>query len=107
MSKEKSKIVQCMACGHELKDDHIGIKCIQDHSLCSECTTQFVSTIVEEPSILIPVKCSLCKQEIPSLIFERQLNESQLEVYNFYMIAQKLDSSEITKGCPHCSYFEI
>lgn len=97
----------CIACGVVVKEDHIGIRCVQGHDICSDCSIKFVETILEDPLSKIPVKCGECFQEIPTLTFERQLNVFQLEIYHLYSLQSLLDPSEETRRCPHCQYFEI
>jgi hypothetical protein len=105
MSKEKT--IQCISCATNLERDHIGIKCFQSHEICAECSKTFVNTIFEDPESNIPVKCPLCKQEISSLTFERQLDETKLEIYQLYVVQKRIDPNEITRSCPNCHYFEI
>lgn len=104
--KQKEKDY-CISCKSTLEKDHIGILCIQNHNICSDCTTNFVSYVFEDPLQNLPAKCPTCSQEIPSLIFERQLNRNQIEIYQLYMINSKLGKDEETKRCPFCQYFEI
>ena len=97
----------CISCGVKVENDSIGVRCLQGHDICSECSPKFAETILEDPLASLQAKCSVCQTEIPSLTFERQLNEFQLQIYNLYMIQNKLDPTEETRGCPHCKYFEI
>jgi TRIAD3 protein (E3 ubiquitin-protein ligase RNF216) len=96
-----------MSCSKILEIDHIGIKCVQNHNICSGCSKYFIETIFENPHYSIPVKCPDCSQEVPSLIFERQLKPEQLEIYQLYIIQNKISSDEKFQCCPHCKYFEI
>ena len=105
MSDKKGSF--CISCGVSVNDNHIGIKCVQNHDICSRCCPAFVSTIFEEPHSSIPVRCPQCYQEIPSLLFERQLNNEQLDIYQLYIIQSKIAVDEKTQSCPHCKYFEI
>jgi hypothetical protein len=54
-----------------------------------------------------PVKCSLCRAEIPTESFERQLNAKQLQIWNEFNAQKSLAESERMLKCECCSYFEI
>ena len=58
MSGEKDKkTVKCMGCQSDLDTDHTGVKCPNDHHICSECSVNYVSYIFE--SSAFPPKCQL------------------------------------------------
>ncbi|CAG9326005.1 unnamed protein product [Blepharisma stoltei] len=50
MLLKDDKKVSCYTCFHSLELDHIGIKCPQDHSLCSDCSKKFVENILKNTS---------------------------------------------------------
>lgn len=46
--KQKEKDY-CISCKSTLEKDHIGILCIQNHNICSDCTTNFVFICFRRP----------------------------------------------------------
>ena len=63
-------------------DSGDGISCPSSHFLCSECTFVFVQSVLNDLESSFPVKCSLCRAEIPTESFERQLNAKQLQIWS-------------------------
>ena len=104
--------VDCMGCLDKLKADHLGIKCTQGHSMCSDgCAKEFCKIVLNEPDEYIPLKCKICKADIIVSSFERQLNTKEYQLYLFYVMSK--DASFIDKNteefisCPYCNYWEI
>jgi len=107
---KKRHVLYCMGCGCELAQDHTGIMCLQSHAICPDCSKNFVSAVMEEPTTKIPVKCMTCKTEVITSTFERQLNEKQLQTFLKYHM--QFDTSFLAEGekvvsCPFCGYWEI
>ena len=61
---DKKTKKQCFGCGDELTLGHLGIHCVQDHHICTDCSKTFVVNIFENPESGIPPKCSICNVEI-------------------------------------------
>lgn len=101
------QMVECICCAEKLEIDHLGIKCPQGHDICTSCTPGYLNEVFIDPSTKIPPKCCCCNTEIPALIFERQLDPTQLEVYHLNILKQALAPGEIMKTCPKCNYFEV
>jgi len=109
-TRKKVNVLYCMGCGTKLAADHTGIMCLQSHAICPECSKNFVSAVMEEPTARIPVKCMTCKTEVITSTFERQLNEKQLQIFLKYHM--QFDTSFLQEGekvvsCPFCEYWEI
>src|ERR1700677_4090970 len=104
---KKENTVFCISCESGLALDHDGIKCIQDHHICSGCVPLYLQFIFETPELTIPPKCQVCNTEIPSQLFERQLTGDVLSMFLTYISMQKLGEGEKLESCPYCKYFEI
>ena len=106
--KEKDKnTVQCISCRKEISIDHIGIKCVQSHNICPDCVPEFLNVVFNEPHHYLPPKCFECHTDIPLVVFERQLNRTQLELYLLFVYKTFISTDELSQGCPFCNYFEI
>jgi hypothetical protein len=88
-------------------DSGEGISCPSSHFLCSECSGVFVQSILNDLEASFPPKCSMCRAEIPCETLERQLNATQMEIWNEFITMRALAESERMHKCEACGYFEI
>ena len=110
--EKKRRQVPCAGgCGTELELGHIGIKCQQDHHLCSDCSKSFANVVFGEPHHYLPIKCQICHCPIASGTFERQLDDTQLNLYlslqMVYDPSKMINKGEEALFCPFCQYVEI
>eukprot|EP00928_Gymnodinium_smaydae_P018917 TRINITY_DN17207_c0_g1_i1.p1 TRINITY_DN17207_c0_g1~~TRINITY_DN17207_c0_g1_i1.p1 ORF type:complete len:542 (+),score=83.67 TRINITY_DN17207_c0_g1_i1:149-1774(+) len=73
---------------------------------CSECTGVYVQSIMNDLEASYPPKCSMCRAEIPSQTFERQLNDQQQQLLAEFVAHKSLSASETMLKC-QCGYMEI
>jgi len=99
--------VTCISCDGGLPLDHPGIKCLQDHHICTDCVPLYLQYIFESPDLLIPPKCQVCNTELPSHVFERQLTGDILAMFLTFLTMKKILPDEKLESCPFCQYFEI
>ena len=107
----KNSKVRCIGCGNELELDHPGIKCVQCHNICLDCSKGFVNLVISEPTIYLPLKCQECKIELnPSNVFrtctieqEEKLHEVMLQVV---ISKGPLQVGESLWHCQFCNYFD-
>jgi hypothetical protein len=88
-------------------DSGTGISCPASHFMCSECTSVYVETVMENLEATHPPKCSMCKAVIPQETFEMQLNADQARIYEVFMAERSLGEGEIVLQCNDCGYYEI
>jgi hypothetical protein len=106
-SKDKDNVA-CLACGCELKRDHLGIKCPQGHHICPDCSKIYIQNMMSEPEVKIPAKCSLCNFDLNALMVEMHMDEDQKEIYLMYRAMTEINKdTEIVANCSFCKYFEI
>jgi hypothetical protein len=112
-SKESKKNnVACFGCADNLALDHTGIKCLQNHHMCTDCSKNYINLIFSEPLLYLPAWCPNCKTEILVNTIEMQLKEEDLERFQnlclIYSINESIDLQyETIVCCPFCSYTEI
>jgi len=109
-TNKKNYPFNCIGCSCDLPADHTGIMCLQSHAICPDCSKTFVSTVMEEPTARIPVKCMLCRTDVVTNTFERQLTDKQLQTFlKYYMQFDTsfLGPDELVVSCPFCEYWEI
>mmetsp|Transcript_23290 Transcript_23290/g.66240 ORF Transcript_23290/g.66240 Transcript_23290/m.66240 type:complete len:362 (-) Transcript_23290:222-1307(-) len=80
---KKEAVHQCMACSAVLEADHTGIICVQSHHICAPegCASNFVTHVISEGSLGVPVKCMDCHMDVIPNTFERNCTEPQLANY--------------------------
>ncbi|CAF2811997.1 unnamed protein product [Rotaria sp. Silwood2] len=109
-SKSKNQIV-CGSCESELEPNHRGIKCVQSHHFCIDCSKQIVGLYFSDPQHYTPLRCLQCHVELDTDVFERQLTPTQIELYREHMLATVLatviSSNERLDNCPFCCYIVI
>lgn len=107
---KQNKNLKCFGCGKELKRDHTGIVCVNSDHLCPDCSKNFVLQVIENPESKIPLKCTICKNQIIESSFERQLTQKQYDIFLMHNMKHNptfLDENEIIVSCPFCPYWEI
>lgn len=109
---KKKEDLHCEACFEELSSVHLGIRCLQNHHLCTDCSQTFVGTVLSGGVTYIPVKCQRCKTEVTSASFERQLTEPQRKEYLSLVVvaaamAAGVDLDQIVLNCARCKYAEV
>ncbi|CAF1145417.1 unnamed protein product [Adineta steineri] len=118
MSLDSSKInkkdepILCFGCRDKLEENHAGIQCAQGHHLCMPCSANLVAMCIAEPNINLPPRCMVCKIELNSSVFERQLKPEQFVQYTNIMLSLSwskdiLKDNEELIYCAFCSYVEI
>ena len=110
--KKEHETVNCIGCRDELNADHLGIKCVQGHSMCTKgCALQFCNLVLSEPDEYIPLKCTVCRADVIISSFERQLNPKQYQLFLFYVMSKDVSfidkNTEEIVSCPYCNYWEI
>ena len=70
-SKDKKNTTQCQCCGCELDVDHGWLRCAQSHSLCQECSGNYLNTCVVDNAL--PVRCCVCKVELNEQVVARNV----------------------------------
>jgi hypothetical protein len=63
--------------------------------------------VFNEPFANIPVKCIVCRTNIPASVIERQLDPDRLMTLITILAATDLASDERLQSCPCCPYFEV
>ena len=101
------KSFECCLCYRKLDDDHLGIRCQQDHDLCQDCSKNYIKTMLSGPTTKISVKCPICKLELSASSVEMQMTPEQLDVYLMHMSMKHIDENDQVVNCPFCNYFEI
>ena len=107
--KGQEKEETCAVCQCEFTvtgDSGEGLCCPSSHFLCSECTGVYVMSIMNDLEASYPPKCSMCRAEIPSQSFERQLSQRQQQSLAEFVAQQSLCEKETMMRCP-CGYMEI
>ena len=62
--------------------DHPGIKCVQSHNICIDCSKEFVNLVISEPTLYLPLKCPECKIELnPSNVFRTCTTEQEAKLH--------------------------
>ncbi|CAF0828595.1 unnamed protein product [Rotaria sp. Silwood1] len=111
-TKGDKKKTLCGACESELEPDHPGIQCVQGHHFCTDCSKQIINLFFSDPQNYIPLRCVLCRVELNTNVFERQLTPEQLEFYHQHMLVlvwakQLVGEDERLDNCPFCSFAVI
>jgi hypothetical protein len=104
LSKRK---ILCGSCTMELAPDHTGIKCIQGHHFCTDCSKYIVKLFLSDLQTYMPLYCVECKVGLNSQIFERQLTPEQLDFYHQLLPANVRMKDLVGEGerldnCPFC-----
>lgn len=103
---------KCTACLDELDRDHQGIRCSTGHHLCLDrCAKQFVDKVLEEPLLLLPLKCPTCKVALTDdSMMQRVMTPEQLDKYEYHILHiaanENNSTGEIFCVCPFCKYHE-
>ena len=108
VSKEKKVKIECISCFSVLNEDHLGIKCLQSHVICTACAGDYINTIFADPVQNLPPKCPNCRTEIIGQTLEIQFDSNKSSQYNNLMLCvasvQSLSSNETILHCSFCSY---
>lgn len=108
--EKKEEKYQCMACSSVLRSDHAGVICVQNHHICTTegCAGNFVTHIISEGILGIPVKCMDCNMEVIPNTFERNCTEIQLATYHEMCVwAGSQDEGESLYTCTKCDVMVI
>ena len=111
VKSEKKKTI-CGACEMELEPDHSGIQCVQAHHFCPGCSVSIVDLFFSDPQHYVPLRCMQCHVELNPVVFERQLTNEQMNIYNEHMLLillekELLGADERLDSCPFCSFAVI
>lgn len=105
--QDDNKETCCICCDtFDPNEDGGSFACVASHFYCGECSDIFVNSVLAGAGSM-PPKCSLCRGEIPPLMFERLLDEEQTSTYLTYLAMQALEPNERIVSCTSCSYFEV
>ena len=109
--KKKSQIT-CISCTETVAEDNLGIKCLQNHLICQECSPDYINTLFSSPEETLPAKCPQCNVEIVGSTLEMQFDAEKSHKFNNLMLCfviwkQEFSESEVILNCPFCSYYEI
>lgn len=103
---EKETTVACIGCGNQLRRDHTGIVCMNDHHICAEqgCALNFVNHIMGEGPAAIPVKCMNCHVDVVANSFERNVPVASQEAYaqTCILVGGNPMAGEHWHRCPFC-----
>ncbi|XP_065673296.1 potential E3 ubiquitin-protein ligase ariadne-2-like [Hydra vulgaris] len=109
---EKKNLMICISCSSQFNQNHLGIKCPQNHFICQECSKVYINSMFSNPHENMPPLCSVCKVKVITNTIQMLLDTEQSEHFNnlmlcFVIFETEFSDKEIIIHCPFCKYYEI
>lgn len=109
-SKDGTAEETCISCMDTIKElDALKLTCQSSHTLCGECSAVYSeSTLAQGIEGILPfLKCSICRGQISSTLFERTLKPEQMSTYLTFVAIGTLGDGERLLSCVSCKYSEV